>query len=84
MNPSSFSAPLRIWPVSSLVDILYIWCGILKLITDEAHQTGRDNDWVNQHPINVLFAAKVAGLTCANDDTVFAQAFLTCLRETRK
>lgn len=47
----------------NLSGVVYAWAGAMDLICELAHRNGHGTDWKNKHPVNVLFASKVASLT---------------------
>lgn len=64
----------------NLSGIVHSWSKIVSRIWDEAHERGEGTDWVNKHPINVLFAAQASWL-CAGDSIgmgVYGDAHRDC------
>jgi hypothetical protein len=39
------------------------WARTMELIQAEAHAQGKGTDWINTHPVNVLFAEQIYQLT---------------------
>lgn len=49
-----------------------------EVLWPEAHQLGKGTDWVNQHPISVMFSSKIASLTGSEVDSSFGEAYAKC------
>lgn len=47
----------------NLSGVVFSWARHMQAVCDAANQYGKGTDWKNHHPVNVLFASKVASLT---------------------
>jgi hypothetical protein len=56
--------------------LVHSFSQVMTTIWAEAHKEGKGTDWVNRHPVVVLFADKIKSL--AGDD--FATAYEECER----
>lgn len=54
---------------------------VLKEIWKEAHKHNCGTEWVNKHPIAVLYASKIASLTCCEDSDIFHKAYMDCVNK---
>lgn len=59
----------------NLSGVLRTWVRHLATLNDIARDQNLGTDWVNHHPINILFASKVASLTGCESSGVFSQAY---------
>ena len=51
----------------NLSGIVFTWANTMHLICELDHRQHQGTEWKNTHPINMLFAAKVAQLTGIED-----------------
>jgi hypothetical protein len=56
--------------------LVHAFSRVMTTVWAEAHRQGKGTDWVNRHPVVVLFADKIKSL--AGDD--FATAYEECER----
>lgn len=61
----------------NLSGIVHSFSEILPKIWDEAREKGEGTDWVNNHPISVLFAEQITHLANNGNQDYFA-AYKTC------
>lgn len=47
----------------NLSGVIFTWAEVMASISKEASAQSQGTDWKNNHPINVLFANKVADMT---------------------
>ena len=62
----------------NLSAVVHHWSALLTRLWKEAEQTGEGTDWVNKHPINVMYASKVASLTGGEGVMNFMDAYDRC------
>ena len=64
----------------NLSGVVHKFSSILtEVLWKEAHEKGYGTDWVNRHPISVMFSSKIASLTHSEmDDGVFSKAYKEC------
>jgi hypothetical protein len=62
----------------NLSGVLTTWAKIMEKINYEARERNEATDWRNSHPINVLFASKVASLTNSEITAKFSEAYGIC------
>lgn len=67
---------LFIQDACNLSGVVFSWARAMDLICELAHRGGHGTDWKNTHPVNVLFASKVANLT--NCEQEFHGAYTAC------
>jgi hypothetical protein len=61
----------------NLSGIVHSFSEILSKIWDEAHEEKKGTDWVNNHPISVLFAEQITHLANAGKRDYF-EAYKIC------
>lgn len=71
---------LDVQDACNLSGVVFAFSRILtEVLWPEAHSTGKGTDWVNTHPISVLFADKIAHLTGIQfDDKPVFDAYESC------
>lgn len=63
---------------SNLSGVVHSWSRHMNAINDESRRLGKGTDWVNNHPVNILFADKVADMTGRGDN--FGDAYTECAK----
>ena len=66
---------LTVQDACNLSGVVHAWSRIMELLWEEARRTGQGTDFVNNHPICVLFASKVASLTHCESASRFSEAW---------
>ena len=63
----------------NLSGVVHSFAEVVSRIWEEAHEKGKGTDWVNKHPICMLFADKILSLAGGNGDENFRKAYAACL-----
>ena len=58
--------------------LIHGWDRAITELQKQARENGKGTDWVNSHPVNVLFATQVAHLTACADGMNYARAYDVC------
>lgn len=58
------------------------WAKVMEEIQAEAREHNHGTDWINKHPINVLFAEQVHHLT--GSSSLYSESWDACQREVEK
>lgn len=66
----------------NLVGLVNGFARALKTISDEARTAGHGTDWINQHPVAILFAEQVYFLT--GSSLGYRKAFDECTRKSQE
>ena len=74
LTPDDYQQALNSQSACNLSGIVHTFSDVLTKIWQEANARGQGTDWVNQHPIAVLYATQVAHLSGASaiDTNYFA------------
>lgn len=80
LNRDPYKEALLVQDACNLSGVVNSFCEILSWLWDTARAEHRGTDWVNTHPICVLFADKIASLAKANTNRVF-EAYTECERK---
>jgi len=67
----------------NLSGVVRAWSRLVGKIWEDAELMGKGTDWVNKHPINVLFASKVASLTGCEIPSEFSKAYDCCVEKAK-
>lgn len=59
----------------NLSGVVFSFADAMQAVCDEKNRLGEGTDWVNSHPVSVLFASKLASLTRCKDISVFGAAY---------
>ena len=73
LSPKDYRDAISVQDACNLSGVVFAWALILE------RMAGMDTNARNHHPINVLFASKVASLTNCEDSNAFHQAYLECV-----
>ncbi len=69
----AYQHALQVQDACNLSGVLYDWARHMKVLRKVMWNTKKDQEWLNSHPVNILFADKVASLVRMQDlsgDTV--------------
>lgn len=69
---------LTVQDACNLSGVVFAWAKVMEKICAEASANGYGTEWKNSHPINVLFASKVADLTGCESGEVFSESYAAC------
>jgi len=58
---------LDVQDACNLSGVVKTFATVLDTIWEDAHQRGKGTDWVNTHPVTVLFVSKLESLTHSDD-----------------
>jgi hypothetical protein len=80
MKRDIYADALTVQNAVNLSGVVKAWADVMEEIWREAREKGKGTDYVNTHPVNVLFASKVADLTRLGslDSQVLNSAFAAC------
>lgn len=78
MNQKMYQDALTVQYAVNLSGVVRSWAEIMTLIWQEADAVKGGTDYVNRHPVNVLFASKVASLTGCEYNQNYHDAYLKC------
>ena len=62
----------------NLSGVVRSWSEALSAVWDEARRSGHGTDWVNTHPVSVLFSDKVLSLTGSDRSDAYRDAYSAC------
>jgi hypothetical protein len=80
LTKDDYKTALDIQDACNLSGVVYRWARIMERVCNEGYERGEGTEWKNSHPINVLFASKIASLTVCKP-LQFDEAYDACLRE---
>ena len=85
LSPKDYENALLVQDACNLSGVVRSFSAVMMRIWSEARATGNSNtDWVNTHPIAVLYSSKITSLTRSEDGPVFGVAYDLCKREAVK
>jgi hypothetical protein len=85
----AYSMALAVQEACNLSGVVHSWSEAIRVVRAEADRIGEGTDWINQHPVNVLFAnkcaslARIQGITSAALDA-FGKAYGAAVEATAK
>lgn len=88
LTSNDYARAILVQDACNLSGIVHAWHEVVSKIWEEANVKGKGTDWVNTHPINVLFANKIYSLTHSHVDddslSAFAYAYGICQEKASK
>lgn len=84
LTDDDYYRAILIQDAGNLSGIVHTWSKLMSKIFEEARAIDEGTAWVNTHPINVLFASKVASLTGCESIPTFSEAYEECLKRAGK
>ncbi len=78
LTQKDWKSAIDVQDACNLSAVVHAWSVLLTKLWKEAEQTGEGTDWVNKHPLCVMYASKVASLTGAEDVMAFCEAYDRC------
>lgn len=80
LTKRDYEDAINVQDACNLSGVVQAWAKVMSKIWDEARAQSAGTQFVNEHPINVMFASKVASLTGCESFTSFASAYERCKR----
>ena len=81
LTEQDYRDAILIQDACNLSGIVFAWGRVMKKICAMDDFAGMGTDWKNHHPINVLYASKVASLTGSEQPLGFSHAYQACETE---
>jgi len=81
LTKADYKGAILVQDACNLSGIVQSWAKMMEKIWDEARAHGEGTSYVNGHPINVMFASKVASLTGSEESLQFSAAYEACQKE---
>ncbi|MHA2265432.1 MAG: hypothetical protein ACXAEN_23840 [Candidatus Thorarchaeota archaeon] len=69
----AYQDAIQVQDACNLSGVLYSWARHMKTLRDIMWNENKDQEWLNTHPVNVLFASKVSSLVhmeCLSHDSM--------------
>ncbi len=78
LTPEHYKRAIDVQNACNLSGVVHTFSRAMAHIWFEARKEGKGTDWVNSHPIAVLYSSKVASLTGSHDSVQFSRAYDIC------
>lgn len=78
LTSEDYKQAIRVQDACNLSGVVHSWSKMISKIWEEAHAGKKGTEWVNTHPINVMFASKIASLTGCETPETFSKAYAAC------
>jgi hypothetical protein len=83
IKKQDYKDAITVQDACNLSGVVHSFSAIVSRIWEEARMKNEGTDWVNGHPICVLFASKIADLVGVRDVGYF-KAWTACIEEVEK
>ena len=81
LTKADYESAISVQDACNLSGVVQSWGKMMSKIWAEAYAARAGTEFVNEHPINVLFASKVASLTGCEAGISFASAYERCEKQ---
>lgn len=78
LNSKDYQDAIDVQNACNLSGVVHSFSRVISKVWDEAHANGQGTDYVNRHPIAVMYASKIASLTGSEIDGEFSKAYQAC------
>lgn len=82
LTKKDYQDALAVQSACNLSGVVHDFSSIMTRLWEEAREKGKGTDWVNHHPICILFAEQVMFLAHNGNSTEYFQAHDICLNRT--
>jgi len=79
LSAKDYKDAITVQDACNLSGIVHSFSQVLIKVWVEARAQGKGTDFVNRHPISVMYSSKIASLTGSEVDTMFAAAYAACM-----
>lgn len=76
LSPMDYQRAIDVQDACNISGVIESLHAVLKSIRDTAHVKGHGTDWINEHPIIVMYASKIYSLSHA--DEYFSESYRQC------
>ena len=77
MEKRDYADALMVQDACNLCGVVQSFAELLKRLMTEATENGEGTDYVNRHPLSVMYADKIRDLTRLTDDALY-RAYKVC------
>jgi len=84
LSPKDYQGAIFAQDACNLSGIAISFAEVVKRIWVEARAIEEGTDWVNTHPICVLYASKIGSLAHSEDYDAYSKAYDLCKTEAEK
>jgi hypothetical protein len=78
LTKRDYEDAISVQDACNLSGVVHSWSRMMDKIWKESRAMEKGTDFVNRHPINVMFADKVASLTGSNNFSRYSKAYEEC------
>jgi len=78
LEPSDYRSALVVQDAVNLSGVVHSFSAILTKLWGQARKEGKGTQWVNDHPISIMFSSKIASLTGCDTGKRFSDAYDAC------
>jgi hypothetical protein len=78
LAPMDYANAITVQDACNISGVIKSMASVLDRINDTAHTKGLGTDWINRHPILILYASKLASLTHSEFQNEFSTAYRVC------
>lgn len=79
LTSDDYKRAIAIQDACNLSGVVHSFSVVMSRIWSEARRLKLGTDWVNVHPICVLYSSKISSLTNSDNANTFSEAYNECL-----
>ena len=84
LSPKDYQDAIYAQDACNLSGVVHSFSRVVNKIWAEARTLGKGTEWVNTHPISILYASKVGSLANSEDLQSYSEAYDACQREAQE
>lgn len=81
LTKDDYQKALDAQPASNLSGIVHSFHQIVLRVWEEAEKRDKGTNWVNAHPICILFVEQIMHLSCGRNMGAYTEAYRICTKE---
>lgn len=78
LEAKDYQDAIDVQDACNLSGVVHSFSRVMPKLWEEAHAADLGTDYVNRHPIAVMYASKIASLTGSEIDGEFSKAYQAC------
>ena len=78
LTPEQYKRAIDVQDASNLSGVVHDFSRVMTRVWVEARREGMGTDWVNAHPIVILYSNKISSMCGSSDSYQFSQAYEIC------
>lgn len=78
LTPEQYKRAIDVQNACNLSGVVHDFSRVMTRVWVEARKVGRGTDWVNTHPLVILYSNKISSMCGSSDSYQFSTAYDAC------